>query len=68
MITSLEQEILDTLTELNHQIDNVRDVATSMNITAHQLRNTDGSFVFGPLLVAKANLLFALASMTEKDR
>lgn len=59
----LKFELVDTLGALNEQILRVGKDARSRSIPASSLRSTSGEYTLAPLLVAKASVLEALATL-----
>lgn len=62
-IGTLRTELRITLSELEAQINAVRDLAKTEGCESYMLRDLRGEFMLTPLLTAKANALSALTSL-----
>lgn len=67
-VGTLRTELRITLSELEAQINAVRDLAKETGCESYMLRNQAGEFMLAPLLIAKASALSSLASLQVQKR
>lgn len=66
-INSIENELEKTFHELVQTQDSINREATIINCNPHMLRDMNGQFLLAPILVAKANILAALATLRTNN-
>jgi hypothetical protein len=64
---NLGRELVRTLSQINNQIEEVKDQAENSEIDPYRLRDTSGNWILIPLLGAKAQCLHALAIINQRD-
>jgi hypothetical protein len=62
----IRAELAKSLTEIDAQIEEIKNYASNLNIPVVSLRDANTNWVYIPLLVAKANALSALAQLQAK--
>lgn len=62
----LGRELSRTMSQINAQIEEVREEAKRMEISPIKMRDTSGNYVLTPLLVAKAQTLHALVLVNQR--
>lgn len=62
----IRQELMQSLTAINAQIEEVKKEAATMGIEPYQMRDHNGSWVFILLLAARVQALHALALLNQK--
>ena len=53
---------------ISEQIDAINDEAERLDVSPLQLRDTNGNYVLTPLLAAKAQILYALVLLNQKEK
>lgn len=64
----LGKELVQTLREVNSQIDEVKDAAHAMGTSPYKLVDHYGNHKLAPLLTAKAQLLHGIALHNQKGK
>jgi hypothetical protein len=59
----LRNQLVSLGVDINRQIDVIIDQARNQDIQAHSMRTSNGDWVLTPLLLAKAQVLNALATL-----
>lgn len=62
----LGKEVITCYKEIVLQIKEVKTLAGDLEIEPETLRDTEGNYVLGPLLAAKAQMLHSLALINQK--
>lgn len=62
----IRAELVKVLQEIDTQIEEVEKYASELNIPVYTLRDANGSWVYIPLLTAKAQVLAALTQNNSR--
>lgn len=62
----LVKELNEVLRGLNESIDHVHVIAVEWGSDVHRVQTTDGHLMLAPILISKAEVLMALASLKKE--
>lgn len=63
----IRRELDKALAQINSQIEEIRQEAVRMAIAPVTMRDSQGNYIWAPLVVAKAQVLHGIVLMHEKD-
>lgn len=64
---TLKQELNRALRQINSQIEEIRREAVRTTTAPVQMKDSNGDYIWAPLVVAKAQVLHGLVLLDEKD-
>jgi hypothetical protein len=62
----LGRELINLVSQINQQIDEVKREAKRLNVPAYSMRDVSGGYTLVPLLAAKAQVLHSLVLINQK--
>lgn len=66
MNAALKQELRNMNVVLDRQIEVIREQAKKMGVPANTVMTMDGAYVLAPVVIAKAQVLCALADLENR--
>ena len=64
---TLKQELVLAIRQINSQIEEIRQEAVRTNTPPVTMKDSNGDYIWAPLVIAKAQILHAIALVADKD-